>query len=160
MRNWFLSLEERERLFVVAAAIVSGIALLYAAVWLPLEREQKRLESSVDNWKESLAELRILKGTVNGQGQEKTVVRGPDQSLVVIVDNTLRQHGLYNSLQRSQPTAGNGIRVEFENAAFDTLVLWLEDLGSDYGLKVQSGTFSSAAGNRDGRVNATLTLER
>ena len=80
---------------------------------------------------------------------------------IVIVDNTLRQRGLYSSLQRSQPTpAGNGIRVEFENVAFDDLVLWLGDLNTQFGMLVQSGNFSIASGAGPGRVNSTLTLER
>jgi len=160
VRSWFESLEERERLFVMAAAAVLAIALFYLVVWMPLDRAQKGLESSVDNWRDSLAELRLLKGSL---GSPDTAAERPtdrNQSLVVIIDNTLRERGLYNSLQRSQPTATNGIRVEFENVAFDALVIWLGDVSSGYGLQVQSGSFSSASPNNDGRVNATLTLER
>ena len=82
-----------------------------------------------------------------------------NQSLVVIIDNSLRERGLYNSLQRSQPTTSNGIRVEFENVAFDDLVLWLGDLNTRYDLQLQSGSFSNP-GDSEGRVNSTLTLER
>ena len=84
---------------------------------------------------------------------------GRNQSLVVIIDDTLRDRGLYDALKRSQPTAGNGIRVEFENVAFDDLVLWLGDLSNRYGLQVQSGSFSNPS-DTEGRVNSTLTLER
>ena len=81
--------------------------------------------------------------------------------LIVIVDNTLRRRDLYNALQRSQPTpGGNGIRVEFESAAFDDLMLWLGDVNRQYGLQVQSGNFSVASSENPGRVNSTLTLER
>ena len=84
---------------------------------------------------------------------------GRNQSLVVIIDNTLRERGLYNALQRSQPTTSNGIRVEFKNVAFDDLVLWLGDLSTRYDLQLQSGSFSNP-GDIEGRVDATLTLER
>jgi type II secretory pathway component PulM len=96
-----------------------------------------------------------LQGTGTGQTQSA----GRNQSLVVIIDNTLREHGLYSALQRSQPTAGNGIRVEFENVAFDDLILWLGDLSNKYGLQIQSGSFSNPRDSK-GRVNSTLTLER
>lgn len=160
MRSWFESLEERERLFVLAAAGLLVIAIFYLAVWMPLDRSQENLESSVENWRESLSELRVLKGSLTAQDTGEA--RRPDrnQSLVVVIDNTLRERGLYNSLQRSQPTATNGIRVEFENVAFDELVVWLGDLSSGYGLQVQSATFSAASRDNDGRVNSTLTLER
>jgi general secretion pathway protein M len=160
MRDWFESLEERERLFVLAAAILLVFALFYLAVWMPLERGQKNLEASIENWKGSLTELRVLKGSVGATDSRQGPPDDLNQSLVVVVDNTLRQRALYSSLQRSQPTASNGIRVEFENAAFDDLVLWLGDLSSRYGLQVQSGSFSAASRQYDGRVNSTLTLER
>jgi general secretion pathway protein M len=160
MRTWFTSLEERERLFVTAAAVLLAIALFYLAVWLPLDRGQKNLAASIDTWRDSLAELRVLKSSVETAGPNRNAPADVNQSLVVIVDNTLRERALYNSLQRSQPTATNGIRVEFENVAFDDLVLWLGDLSSRYGLQVQSGSFSAASQQNDGRINSTLTLER
>lgn len=160
MRSWFESLEERERLFVIAAAALLVIAIFYLAVWMPLDRGQENLESSVENWRDSLAELRLLKGSLSTPDAGEARPADRNQSLVVIIDNTLRERGLYNSLQRSQPTATNGIRVEFENVAFDELVIWLGDLSSGYALQVQSATFSAASRDNDGRVNSTLTLER
>ena len=82
------------------------------------------------------------------------------QTPVVIVDQTLRARGLDRALRRSQPTTSNGIRVEFENVAFDDLVLWLDDLGSQYAMQVASGSLSTSSQEAPGRVNATLTLER
>ncbi|MEX2496266.1 MAG: type II secretion system protein M [Woeseia sp.] len=160
MKTWFLSLEERERLLVVVAGIFLLIAVFYMAVWLPLDRGQRDLNSSIDNWQDSLAELRVLKASARTTPQASAAPRDLNESLVVVVDNTLRQRALYNSLQRSQPTADNGIRDEFENASFDGLVMWLGDLGSAYGLQVQTATFSAASRERDGRVNASLTLVR
>ena len=160
MRTWFESLEERERLFVIAAAVVLAIAVFYLAVWMPLDRGQKSLSASVENWRESLAELRVLKGSITTGRPAAGQPADLNQSLVVIVDNTLRERGLYNSLQRSQPTSTNGIRVELENVAFDELALWLGDQATRYGLQVQSGTFSTTSRTNDGRVNSTLTLER
>ena len=157
MRDWFDSLQARERLFVITAAVFIVFAILYLGVWTPLDRGQKSLSLSVDNWKTALAELRPLTNQLQGTGSGQ--LSDSNQSLVVIIDNTLRERGLYNALQRSQPTTGDGIRVEFENVAFDDLVLWLGDLSRTYGLQVQSGSFSNPR-DSEGRVNSTLALER
>lgn len=157
MRDWFDSLQDRERVFVLTAALFLAFAVLYLGIWMPLDRGQKSLSLSVDTWKTALADLRPLKGQLQNPASGQTA--GRNQSLVVIIDNTLRQRGLYSALQRSQPTAGNGIRVEFENVAFDDLVLWLGDLSNSYGLQVQSGNFSNPQDSA-GRVNSTVTLER
>jgi general secretion pathway protein M len=159
VRDWFDSLQVRERLFVATAAVFLAFAVLYLGIWMPLDRSQKSLSLSVTTWKTALAELRPLKSQLQGTGTGQTQSAGRNQSLVVIIDNTLREHGLYSALQRSQPTAGNGIRVEFENVAFDDLILWLGDLSNKYGLQIQSGSFSNPRDSK-GRVNSTLTLER
>lgn len=160
MREWFESLEARERLFVTAAGVVLALAIFYLAVWLPLDRGQESAASGVHTWQSALSDLRAMKGDLQAAGSARGAPAGLNQSLVVIVDNTLRSRGLYNSLQRSSPTPGNGIRLEFENVAFDDLVLWLGDLASGYGLQVQSGSFSTSSQDDAGRVNATLILER
>lgn len=161
MKNWFQTLESREQIFVLGGGIVVVIALFFALVWMPLDKGQASLESSVETWERSLAELRPLKGLQQRGGSTSTASRAnTQQTPVVIVDRTLRARGLDRSLKRSQPTTSSGIRVEFEGVAFDDLVLWLNDLSNQYAMHVASGSMSTANRAGPGRINATLTLER
>ena len=159
MRDWFESLESRERLFVVIGAAVVAVAVFWGLIWLPLERGRSELSESVSTWQRSLAELRPLVAMPQpAQGTPSRPAVAANQSPVVIVDTTLRNRSL-GQPKRSQPTP-NGIRVEFENVPFDDLVLWLGDLSSQYAMEVQSGSLSAAAQASPGRINATLTIER
>lgn len=161
MRDWFDALEEREKIFVLTAVVVVVVTVFWFGIWKPLDNGQESAALRVDTWRLSLRELQPLKGRIGGSNSGQSGSAGQDQPLVVIVDNTLRQRGLHGSMQRSQPTpSGDGIRVEFENAAFDDLMLWLGDINRQYGLLVQSGNFSVASSENPGRVNSTLTLER
>lgn len=161
MKAWFAALDQRERVFVLAGAVVVVITLLYAFIWAPLDNGHKALQSNVVTWERALAELRPLKGLQAASTSARpTVAGGSNQTPVVIVDLTLRARGLDRSLQRSQPTTSNGIRVEFENVAFDDLVMWLGDLSTQYAMQVSSGSLSVASRAGPGRINATLTLER
>lgn len=159
MKDWFDSLQPREQLYVGAAGLVIVFALIYFLAWLPLGNQQAALRTSISTWEQSLAELRPLKTAVqnNSNGRSQS---GAGESLVVTVDSTLAQFDLGPALQRSQPVGQTGIRVEFENAAFDDLVRWLGALSSRYGLEVDSGTFSVSSQSAAGRVNASLTLQR
>ncbi len=159
MKAWFEALQPRERGFVLSAIAVVALAILYLGVWRPLGRAHTNMQTSVQTWGTALAELRPLQATLQNSSLTGAQSSG-NESLVVIIDNSLRQRGLYSALQRSQPTAQNGIRVEFENAAFDDLILWLGDLATSHGLQLQSGSFSSNETENAGRVNATVTLER
>lgn len=159
MKDWLESLQSRERLFLFAGAVLVTVALLYALAWMPLDRRQSALAASVADWQRSVAELGALK---NMPDSDTASTASPDagQTPVVIVDRTLRARGLDKSLQRSQPTTSNGIRVEFKDVAFDDLALWLGDLSTQFGMEVTSGAFSAPGRGEPGRVDATLTLER
>lgn len=160
MRDWFDSLAFRERIFVASGAAVVAVALFWALIWLPIDRGRDSAAENVAAWERSLAELRPLKNMAATAGRPGGPRIDRGQTPVVIVDRTLRARGLDRSLKRSQPTTSTGIRVEFENVAFDDLVLWLGDLSEQYAMDVQAGSFSRSARSGAGRINASLTLER
>lgn len=160
MKDWLESLEQRERWFVLGGAVIVAFALLFGLVWAPLDRGyQSRLES-VDQWSQSVRNLAPLKARIASGAPTTTSTRRSNQTPVLVIDQTLRSRGLDQSLRRSQPVSSTGIRVEFENVAFDELVLWLGDLSREHSLDVQAGSFSKPPRAAPGRVNATLTLER
>jgi general secretion pathway protein M len=161
MKDWFATLEQREQIFVATGALVVLLALLYLFVWVPLDTGQKSMSASVSSWERSLAELKPLRSMQpNNDNARGVTVNNAQQTPVVIVDQTLRARGLDRALKRSQPTTSSGIRVEFENVAFDELVLWLGDLSNQYGMQVTSASMSTNTQAAPGRINATFTLER
>ena len=80
------------------------------------------------------------------------------QSLVLLVDQTHRSHGLIRTLSRNQPDGADGIRVTFQAASFDSLVTWLVALQRSYGVAVESANFDGT--RQAGLVSATLVLRR
>jgi len=157
MIDWLNSLQARERLLIVFGAVFVVVAVFYAGT-MRLETNIARLGDDVVMLERALADLRPLKAAVKSAG---ATVQGPaNQSLVVIVDGTLRQRNLYTALQRSQPTGDNAIRVEFENVGFDDLIVWLSEINAAHAMQVSSGSFSVTTQNAPGRVNASLNLER
>lgn len=161
MKDWFDSLQARERIFVALGAVCVALLVLYGLGWAPLEKRHAVLQADVQAWQRSLAELRPLRARNSAPGQTRsTPTPGIQQSPIIIVDQTLSSRGLDRYRRRSQPTTSNGIRVEFENVAFDELVLWLGELSEQYAMHVQAGSFSTGPQIATGRINATITLER
>jgi general secretion pathway protein M len=161
MKDWYDNLEAREQVFVLLGAVFVAITLIYFLLWAPLDKSHKQMAASVSDWEHSLAELRPLRsvGTSTSTGTPRFTASS-QQAPIIIVDQTLRSRGLEQYRRRSQPTANNGIRVEFENVSFDELVLWLGDLGTQHDLHVQAGSMSLQTQAGPGRINASLTLER
>jgi len=161
MKDWYDTLEFREQIFVLVGAVFVVVALLYYLLWAPLDRNHTQLASSVNNWERSLAELRPLRAMVASGNLNASSVSAPSQQApIIVVSQTLQSRGLEQYRRRSQPTTSNGIRVEFEDVAFDDLVLWLGDLSDNHALHVQAGSLSEGSAVDDGRINASLTLER
>ena len=160
MRDWFDSLAQREQIFVSVGAVVVIVALFWGLVWAPLDRGHQQRLDSVSSLQRSLAELAPLAARASASPEQNSSNRVRGGTPVVIIDQTLRSRGLDRALKRSQPTTSTGIRVEFENVAFDDLVVWLGDLSEQYQMDVQAGSFSAAARSAPGRINATMTLER
>lgn len=161
MKDWFENLETRERMFVACGGVVAVVAIVYGLLWVPLDKSHEQVATSVANWERSLAELgplRALATSASRNGQ-RLAVRSV-QAPIIVVDQTLRSRGLEQYRRRSQPTTSNGVRVELEGVAFDELVLWLGDLGSEHNMHVEAGSLSAVTQAGPGRINASLTLER
>ncbi len=160
MKDWLDTLAPRERIMVLICAVVVAVALIWLVLWRPLDSRHDALRASVEDWETGLARLQRVAEFRGSAGSASAPQLGTNQTPVVIVDTTLRARGLSSALRRSQPTTSTGIRVEFENVAFNSLVLWLGDLSSRYSMDVQAGSLSVPPRAEPGRVNATLTLER
>ena len=162
MKNWYENLEAREQIIVLVGAVVVMVALIYSLVWVPVDKRHTQVANSVTNWERSLVELRPLRSLAASSSVRDGAasVSSSQQAPIIIVDQTLRSRGLEQYRRRSQPTTANGIRVEFENVAFDELVLWLGDLSQQHAMQVQAGSLSQASQAGTGRINASLTLER
>lgn len=158
MKDWFQGLVPREQMLVALAGVLTVVVVIYLGVWLPLDRANSRLENQVERQRELVTDLRQLRGRLPSPSGGSTASAPGGQSLVVVVDSTVRQRGLGTTLKRSRPLDGDSIQVSFENVAFDALVEWLGQLGSQHGIDIGAASFSSRA--EPGRVDATLTLER
>ena len=161
MKDWLYGLEQREQVIVGVGAIVASLILLWAILWMPLDRAHRDATANLERWQSALADLRVVAANLGTGGSTTSTIGqvSSSDSPVVIVDRTLREHSLNNTAKRQQPTP-NGVRVEFENVAFDQLVVWLGDLNSRYAMEVQAGSLSLASRAGPGRINASLTLER
>jgi type II secretory pathway component PulM len=156
MRAWFDGLEQRDRIVLAAGAVAVVLIVAWALIWTPLRSGAVELDDTVAEKHEMLATLRRAQAL--GGPAAPGAAAAATQSLVLIVDQTHRAHGLTGTLSRNQPDGTDGIRVTFQAASFDSLVTWLVALQRSYGVAVESANFD---GTREaGLVGATLVLRR
>ncbi len=158
MRAWFESLAPRERLMVAGGAVLVALMLVWGLVLAPLGSATAAARDRVENKQGLLTYIRAAEGQL---ADVADVPEGPDlsgQSLVVIVDRSLRQAGLGQSLSRNQPMGEDGIRIRLENAQFDAVAEWLAEIHARSGMAIESASFDR--GEAPGRVNASLVLRQ
>jgi type II secretory pathway component PulM len=153
IRQWYGTLQPREQLLVSRGAVVAAV-LLAAGGWFQLSAAVTKAEAAVVRKQDDLAYIISHLGELQGANGISPDLSSP---LAAVVDRTARDSGLGDSLKSSQPEGDSSLRVKFEGANFDALVLWVSTLHQEQGIQVQNATIDRASA---GTVVATLVLVR
>ena len=160
-KEWFDSLQPRERRIVVAGAVIVAIMFLYLLIWDPLVSKINSLEKSnqenqkLITWMEqSAAEVQKLQAKINAG---RPMNRSKGQSLLGIIDRTAKQAKLNNSMSKVQPDGKNGAKVWLEDVSFNDMIKWLEQLQRREGIHIDTTVIERR--DTSGLVNARLDLQ-
>jgi general secretion pathway protein M len=157
IKKLLADMQPRERQLVIAAAALLVLFIAYLLLWQPYGG--KRLQALRDNVAEQRATLAWMQQAalraqqLRGGGAQA----GSGQSLMTVVDQTAKKNDLSAAMKRIEPAGDHSVRVWIEQASFDTLASWLNELNRSYSVHVQLITMDREAG--PGRVNARITLE-
>ena len=151
---WWQSLVYRERLIVSALVVIMIVFLFQLMIWKPLYQGHENALNSVDKqaklltWMQSQAQLASqLKGNatathVNGQSLSQRINTSAKQSKVTI--------------SRFQTAGDQSVQVWLEAIEFSSLMQWLEQIQSRYGIQLESISISETA--QQGRVSVRAKL--
>jgi general secretion pathway protein M len=151
MKAWFQNLQPRERLIVLGGAV--GVLLI--ALWfgvMRLHAQTEVLRDAVAAKQRMLVDL----SRVGTRPAASANAQGNNQTLVVVIDGSAREHGI--TLSTSRPDGPDGVQVAFSNVPFDMLLEWLVALEKQSSVAVESASFTTA--KQKGIVNGQLTLRR
>ena len=154
MKDWFELLQPRERVVIALGGAIAVLILVWSFAWIPLRSANLNLDAALTEKYGLLVDASRLQPSGASPGPSATSA----ESLVLIVDQTHRAHGLGGTLSRNQPDGENGIRVAFQRVPFDQLVSWLGALRQGHGIVVVTANLDGA--QQPGLVNASLILRR
>lgn len=158
MKEWFNELQPRERKLVIAGAVAVALLLFYAAVWDPLtggasskaaavEEQQKLMQWML----QSAADVKRLRPVNSAISQLPA-----GQSLLGVIDQTSKNANLGGAVKRVKPEGENKVSVWMEEAAFDDMMRWVENLHRTYGVEVDNIVVDHK--NLPGKVDARIEL--
>jgi len=157
MKDWYLRQTPRDRMIVIAVAVLVFLGLLYALAWYPLQKRLVDTRQAIVSKTETLEYLQrgaaqLTASGGNASGGER---RESDKAPYLLIDEILRKAGITQA-DRVEPSGANGARVQFSEVAFDRLVVVLAELEL-YGLEVSNMTITR---KNQGTVSARFTMER
>ena len=158
MKEWFESLEARERHMVIGGAITLLVLSIYFLGWEPFINRLHFLE---DSTQQKQVDLAWMKNAANEVKQLQATHAAPvrfasGQSLLGVIDRSAKTKQLGDSVKRVQPDGTSKARVWLENAKFDVVIGWLEELERRYGVGIETITFEKQA--EEGLVDARISF--
>lgn len=156
MLSRWQQLSLRDQAMLILLGGVLALYLLYQLTWRPLAEANARLrlqnaaaEQSLQNVTRLAAEYRELqRASAHNQSQ--------GQNLAQVVDQTVAANGLHMS--RFQPGSGGDVQVRLDNASFDKVAQWLNQLESVHTVTIKE--LAVAPGSGSGLVNVSVRLYR
>jgi general secretion pathway protein M len=160
LRVRYEALTPREQLLVGAAALVVALALFYLALWMPVVSARRHAERELADNRAVAQRLEVIAASL-AAGQNSGA-GGPlvsrDASLLSAVDLASKNGTLSKAPTRLQPDGDNQVRVWIDAVQFDSLVRWINELQTRYGVRVENLDVERQP--TAGLVNARLSLVR
>ena len=132
MKNWFLSLSDREQQLAKSGAVFLIVALLLAFIYLPVNRSLTTKQIRVANLSQQLTQME--QSLASAQGTEVKGSVPSDVTFSAWLDQQMVALTLQSLVTRAEPIDENTMTLWLQNAPFDTVVDWLAKIESTFGV--------------------------
>ncbi len=155
--NRFMQLQKREKILILilCTVLITIVAPIY--IINPIIEKQQNLKKRIAELEWSIVEIKHLK-KIRSNESNNSIIKQNSESMVIIVDRVLRENNMLSTLQRSQPSGENQIRLDLENVLFNALIQSLVQFSNQYNIDIDGANISESQTNNPGFVNATITL--
>ncbi|KPJ95106.1 MAG: hypothetical protein AMJ53_03505 [Gammaproteobacteria bacterium SG8_11] len=158
MKEWFESLEVRERRIVIGGAATLLVVIVYFLGWEPFINRLHSLQESTQRKQLDLAWMKNASKEIQQLQVNQTAPArfASGQSLLGVIDRSAKAKKLGDAVKRVQPDGTSKARVWLESAKFDEVIGWLEELERRYGVGIETITFEKQA--EEGLVDARISF--
>jgi len=156
LKERWQALQPRERLLLAAGGIFLALFIFYAGLWLPLQKDLKRLRAGLPQAEKQLALMRVQAGQIKRlKNTRRPGVSGGN--ILSLMEQAVTSRGIRDKITKMEPDGTDGVRLTLEGVPFNTLIDLLSGLQTQKGLRLTNATIDGAS-EVPGTINARLTL--
>lgn len=156
MQQWFNNLPRREQLMLLIGGGAVLLYILFMLVLAPMSAAVSDMKRQNQAAAVTLAEVQQLAAEYQRLQQNSDRPRQSGGNLTRIIDSSVKNNQL--TMSRFQPSSRGDVQVRFENAPFNNILAWLNEMESAHGIMVKDLTVGPGAGT--GLVNVSVRLYR
>jgi general secretion pathway protein M len=153
VKEWFSQLNQREQLSLLLLSLALLVYLLYILVLSPLESEREQLIAQNSAVIESQGRVDAMVSQLL-QLREGGAKAGAKRNLTSVINQSTSR--LQLPVMRLQPNSRGEIQVRIENASFNDVLKWLNEMEYTESLLVREVSVTPAASA--GRINITVRI--
>ena len=160
IRNWWDTLQERERQMLSIGGVIGGILFVYAVLWSPLSNAVDDQKIQVQSQQQLLQYIHRAQVTISQYKAMGITIENASNSdgLLSLVEQTAAAAQLSDALKQVQQTANNQLTLTFENVSFDLLMQWLQTLSTTHGVSVSEISATRLPTSGVANVKMILTM--
>ena len=151
------TLSDREQRLVKIGAVAAVLIIIFG-VLLPLDSSVSKARARVSQKQADLVWMRGVAPYMAALPSVHQPGGGGGESLLVIVDRSVREAGMDKALAGTEPSGPGTIQVRLEKAPFDAMIAWMSRLSQQNGLSVDGATIDTTGS--PGVVNAAIVLRQ
>lgn len=150
LASWWSGRSARERVLLLGMATALGLYLVVVGIAQPLLAARAETRAAIGRYDAGLAQLAALPETGTAPAAPAL-----DRPVTAIVTETAPDFDL--AIRQIEPE-GSGARLAIEDAGFAEIILWIESLEREHGLRLIAIEMDRRP--EPGIVSARLTLEQ
>lgn len=155
IKLWYSDLARKEQQLILLLGLVLVVFIFVKLVWQPIADSRDRLLVKNEQAQDELRAVRALAAEYKAlKKMGAKSVGGSSGNLNQLLNSSVKRHQL--SLKRLQPSSSGDVQLRFENAVFNQLVAWLNELEVASGVVVKDISITPASSA--GLVNVSIRV--
>ena len=152
------SLKPRERWLVICSLILLSATVVYGLAFYPLYSAINNRTARITQKQQDIVWLRSMAGQLSALGNAQLTNSSKNESLVKPIADSVIGNKLASALTGQIPNGQQSVKAQFENANFNDLIIWLDQLQKSQGIQVVEASITETP--QPGQVNASISFTR